>query len=38
MKLSPNEVVTRDVPPGQRVSGNFAIEHSRFIAFIRNIR
>ena len=31
-------VVTRDVPAGQRVSGNFAIEHSRFLAFIKRIR
>ena len=31
-------VVTRDVPDGQRVSGNFAIEHSRFISFIKSIR
>jgi UDP-3-O-[3-hydroxymyristoyl] glucosamine N-acyltransferase len=31
-------VVTRDVPAGQRVSGNFAIEHSRFLSFIKSIR
>ena len=31
-------VVTKDVPDGQRVSGNFAIEHSRFISFIKTIR
>jgi len=31
-------VVTKDVPDGQRVSGNFAIEHSRFISFIKSIR
>jgi len=31
-------VVTRDVADGQRVSGNFAIEHSRFISFIKSIR
>ncbi len=31
-------VVTRDVPPGARVSGNFAIDHSRFIGFIKSIR
>lgn len=31
-------VVTRDVPAGQRVSGNFAIDHSRFISFIKSIR
>lgn len=31
-------VVTRDVPPASRVSGNFAIDHDRFLAFIRSIR
>jgi len=31
-------VVTRDVPPGQRVTGNFAIDHAKFIAFIKSIR
>jgi UDP-3-O-[3-hydroxymyristoyl] glucosamine N-acyltransferase len=31
-------VVTKDVAEGQRVSGNFAIEHSRFISFIKGIR
>jgi UDP-3-O-[3-hydroxymyristoyl] glucosamine N-acyltransferase len=31
-------VVTRDVPPAARVSGNFAIDHERFLAFIRSIR
>ncbi len=31
-------VVTRDVLPGQRVTGNFAIEHERFIAFLKTIR
>ncbi len=31
-------VVTRDVAPGQRVTGNFAIDHDRFIAFLRTIR
>lgn len=30
-------VVTRDVSAGQRVSGNFAIEHSCFISFIKSI-
>jgi UDP-3-O-[3-hydroxymyristoyl] glucosamine N-acyltransferase len=31
-------VVTRDVPDGAKVSGNFAIDHSRFLAHIRAIR
>ena len=31
-------VVTRDVPPSVRVSGNFAIDHERFLAHIRSIR
>ena len=31
-------VVTRDVPPAARVSGNFAVDHERFLAFIRSIR
>jgi UDP-3-O-[3-hydroxymyristoyl] glucosamine N-acyltransferase len=31
-------VVTKDVLPGQKVTGNFAIEHHKFINFIRSIR
>ena len=31
-------VVTKDVAPGQRVTGNFAIDHKKFIAFMRKIR
>jgi UDP-3-O-[3-hydroxymyristoyl] glucosamine N-acyltransferase len=31
-------VVTRDVAAGERVTGNFAIPHSRFLAFLRTIR
>ena len=31
-------VVTRDVPAGARVTGNFAIEHERFLAFMRSLR
>lgn len=31
-------VVTHDVAPGQRVTGNFAIDHDKFISFIRSIR
>lgn len=31
-------VVTRDVGPGERVSGNFAIRHAKFIEFIKTIR
>jgi UDP-3-O-[3-hydroxymyristoyl] glucosamine N-acyltransferase len=36
--VSLGSVVTRDVPPGQRVSGNFAIKHDRFLSFIRSVR
>lgn len=31
-------VVTRDVEPGTRVTGNFAIDHDRYLAFLRTIR
>jgi len=31
-------VVTKDVAPGQRVTGNFAIDHDKFLAFLRTIR
>ncbi len=31
-------VVTKDVPAGGRVTGNFAIDHARFIAFMKSIR
>ena len=31
-------VVTRDVPPGERVTGNFAIRHDRFLQFMREVR
>lgn len=37
-KISIGAVVTRDVPAGQTVSGNFAIEHDRFLDHIRRIR
>jgi UDP-3-O-[3-hydroxymyristoyl] glucosamine N-acyltransferase len=36
--ISLGSVVTRDVPPGQRVSGNFAIAHDRFLDHLRRIR
>jgi len=36
--VSLGSVVTRDVPPGQCVSGNFAIEHDRFLSYLRSIR
>lgn len=35
--VSLGAVVTQDVPPGVKISGNFAIEHGRFINFIKNI-
>jgi UDP-3-O-[3-hydroxymyristoyl] glucosamine N-acyltransferase len=31
-------VVTRDVPAGQRVTGNFAIDHEKFISLLKAIR
>lgn len=31
-------VVTRNVLKNQKVSGNFAIEHSKFLSFLKNIR
>jgi UDP-3-O-[3-hydroxymyristoyl] glucosamine N-acyltransferase len=37
-EISLGAVVTRDVAPGKKVSGNFAIEHSKFLQFIRQIR
>ena len=36
--LTMGAVVTRNVAPGQRVTGHFAIEHDKFIAFMRSIR
>ena len=30
-------VVTKDVPPGKRVTGNFAIDHEKFISFLKKI-
>ncbi len=31
-------VVTRNVAPGQHVTGNFAVDHEKFIAFLKTIR
>ena len=36
--ITMGSVVTRDVPPGEKVSGNFAIPHAKFLEFIRKIR
>ena len=36
-KLSAGAVVTKSVPPGERYSGNFAIEHAAYVAHIKNI-
>ena len=36
-KLSAGAVVTKAVPPGERYSGNFAIEHAAYVAHIKNI-
>lgn len=37
-KITLGAVVTRSVPDNSTVSGNFAIEHSKFIDFIKTIR
>lgn len=37
-KVSLGAVVTRDVAPDAHVSGNFAIEHSKFVSFLRSVR
>ncbi len=37
-EVSLGAVVTRNVMKGQKVSGNFAIEHERLISFIKQIR
>ena len=36
--VSIGSVVTKNVPEGYIVSGNFAIDHSKFITFIKSIR
>jgi UDP-3-O-[3-hydroxymyristoyl] glucosamine N-acyltransferase len=36
--ISLGSVVTQNVAPGQTVSGNFAIDHVKFIDFIKSIR
>ena len=36
-RISIGSVVTRDVLPDQAVSGNFAIDHDRFISFVKSI-
>jgi UDP-3-O-[3-hydroxymyristoyl] glucosamine N-acyltransferase len=36
--VSLGAVVTRDVPPGARVTGNFAVDHGRFLEHLRTIR
>lgn len=37
-RVSLGAVVTKDVPSGQTVSGNFAIEHAKFLQHIKKIR
>lgn len=37
-KVSIGAVVTRDVPAGSTVSGNFAIPHDRFLTHLRSVR
>jgi UDP-3-O-[3-hydroxymyristoyl] glucosamine N-acyltransferase len=37
-RVTMGSVVTQNVEPGRHVTGNFAIEHSHFINFIKSIR
>lgn len=37
-QVSLGSVVTRDVVEGTRVSGNFAVEHARFLEWLRSMR
>jgi len=37
-QITLGSVVTRDVPAGGRVSGNFAVSHDRFLSHMRSIR
>lgn len=37
-KVTMGAVVTRDVPPGAVVSGNFAVPHDRFLSHLRRMR
>jgi UDP-3-O-[3-hydroxymyristoyl] glucosamine N-acyltransferase len=37
-KVSLGAVVTRDVPAGARVTGNFAVDHEKFLGFLKSIR
>jgi UDP-3-O-[3-hydroxymyristoyl] glucosamine N-acyltransferase len=37
-RVSLGSVVTRDVPAGQRVTGNFAVDHERFITRLKSAR
>jgi UDP-3-O-[3-hydroxymyristoyl] glucosamine N-acyltransferase len=36
--ISIGSVVTRDVGPGERVTGNFAVPHERFLSHLRSLR
>lgn len=35
--ITMGSVVTRNVAPGQKVTGNFAVDHSKFINFVKSI-
>jgi UDP-3-O-[3-hydroxymyristoyl] glucosamine N-acyltransferase len=37
-KISLGAVVTRNVAPGARVTGNFAVDHDKFLAFLKSVR
>lgn len=36
-KVSMGAVVTRDVPDGETVSGNFAVSHNKWLNFVKNL-
>ena len=36
--ITVGSVITKDVMAGTRVTGNFAIDHQKFITFIKSIR
>ena len=37
-RVNIGSVATRDVEPGKAVTGNFAIDHDRFISNLKSIR
>jgi UDP-3-O-[3-hydroxymyristoyl] glucosamine N-acyltransferase len=37
-RVTLGSVVTQTLPPGSHVTGNFAIDHKRFLSFVRSVR